>query len=329
MPSSVASVFAAAGLIPAGVVRWGDRIPASRPGIYAVALTRRIDSVAEARRELPLSMTAVDELLRARPELRVDGARPTREELAVRLAALWLGDEVIVYIGLAGTSLQSRVAAYYRTPLGARRPHAGGWPLKTLQGLPELWVHFAASQDPKGAEHLMLGAFQIGVSVSDRAALHDPTMPIPFANLERSKGQRQHHGITGAREPAAAQATSDDPLTPRAPAAAAPRQRAQCPASAQLVTHAGGLRSQRVTEKDIEAGRIRFPSPAKRAFPPERAEVEVELRGHRLTARWHPHYDRDQERSGVLSIGRQLLAGRVNPDEMLAVVERGGCILLS
>jgi hypothetical protein len=89
------------------------------------------------------------------------------------------------------------------------------------------------------------------------------------------------------------------------------------------------MRSHRVTDTDIKAGRIRFPSPAKRAFPPERAEVEVELRGHRLTARWHPHYDRDQERSGVLSVGRHLLAGSVSPGDVLAVIERGGCIVLS
>lgn len=114
---------------------------------------------------------------------------------------MWLGDEVVVYIGLAGTSLRRRVGDYYKTPLGARPPHAGGWPLKTLSVLDQLRVHFAPCADPDDAEHAMLEAFQNAVSAGSRAALHDPTSPLPFANLEWGPGQRKRHGITGAREP--------------------------------------------------------------------------------------------------------------------------------
>ena len=203
MPSSVGDVFAAAGLTPAGVVRWGQRLPEAGPGVYAVSLTERADAVDDVQAQCPLSGAAIDELLAARPELRLDGARPSAQELASRLTSLWLADESIVYIGLAGTSLRARVAQYYKTPLGARRPHAGGWPLKTLSVLAELWVHFAACPDPDAAEQAMLSGFIAGVSAGARAALHDPDLPIPFANLEAAKGQRQRHGITGSREPAA------------------------------------------------------------------------------------------------------------------------------
>ena len=204
MPSSVNDVFAAASLSPAGCVRWGQRVPEVGPGVYSVALTVRADVVDSAMSSCPVSEEAVAELLRVRPELRVDGSRPTDAELSDRLSSLWLSDETIVYIGLAGTSLRQRVGQYYKTPLGARRPHAGGWPLKTLAVLPELWVHFAPCADVTTAEHAMLSAFIAGVSVNSRAKLHDPALPVPFANLEAAKGQRQQHGITGAREPAAA-----------------------------------------------------------------------------------------------------------------------------
>jgi hypothetical protein len=49
----------------------------------------------------------------------------------------------------------------------------------------------------------MLTAFVAGVGASSRAPLHAPDLPIPFANLETAKGQRQRHGITGVREPGA------------------------------------------------------------------------------------------------------------------------------
>lgn len=47
MPSTVADVFAAAGLAPADVVRWGQRLPCDSPGVYAVALTAHADAVTE------------------------------------------------------------------------------------------------------------------------------------------------------------------------------------------------------------------------------------------------------------------------------------------
>jgi hypothetical protein len=202
MPSTVSAVFAAAGLFPEGVVQWGTPIPRSEPGVYAVAITDQTDDVAQRCSPCRLSPAVLNELLDLCPELRVDDARPDRDTLGQRLTALWLPDEVIAYIGLAGTSLRTRVRAYYSTPLGARGPHAGGWPLKTLSNLGKLWVHFAACSDPCDAELEMLGAFQAAVSASSRAALQDPELPIPFANLEWAKGQRKRHGITGAREPA-------------------------------------------------------------------------------------------------------------------------------
>ena len=200
MPSTVADVFRAADLEPEGAVRWGEPVPEAGPGVYVIALTDDPDSFAEARAEAPISPDAVDELLRARSELRLEGARPNRDELAGRLSELWLGDEAIVYIGRA-TSLGHRIGAYYRTRLGARRPHAGGWPLKTLGVLDELWVHYAPCADPRAAEHRMLGAFQEQASPASRAAVERFGPPLPFANLEWGTGERRTHGITGAREP--------------------------------------------------------------------------------------------------------------------------------
>ena len=133
MPSTVASVFGAAGLEPEGVVDWGIRASERGSGVYAVALTDRVDSLTEALPEPPLSPAAAEHLLAVRPELRVDGGRPRAAELCARIASFWLPDEVIVYIGLASRSVASRVSAYYKTPLGAKRPHAGGWFLKLLR----------------------------------------------------------------------------------------------------------------------------------------------------------------------------------------------------
>ena len=117
------------------------------------------------------------------------------------LAKMWVPEVAIVYCGKAGTSLRTRVNQYYRTTLGARSPHAGGWPLKTLSNLADLRVHFAACQDPGGAETKMLDAFTAQVPPASRAGVSDPLLPLPFANLEDGRGRRKDHGIKGARAP--------------------------------------------------------------------------------------------------------------------------------
>jgi len=200
MPSTVSGIFAGASLKPAGVVRWGTPIPESAQGVYVVALADDV-TVACASAAIPaapLSGGALEHLMFVRPELRLDGAVADVDALADRLRGFWLSDEVILYIGLAGQPLRTRVRQYYRTPLGARKPHAGGWWLKTLSVLDELWVHYALTPDFRDAEKQMLRAFADAVSPASRDALHDHERVMPFANLRGFDDRIKLHGITGA-----------------------------------------------------------------------------------------------------------------------------------
>lgn len=83
---------------------------------------------------------------------------------------------------------------------------------------------------------------------------------------------------------------------------------------------ASAAQTQRVTQADLAAGRIRLPREAKRFFPSERGSVEVVLRGERLTGRYDPRTGPDRERSAVLTLEKQALARLVQPDEVLEVV---------
>src|SRR4030065_708843 len=91
--------------------------------------------------------------------------------VGTRPAGCWGPDEVVVYIGRAGprrhvtvSELSDRVEEYYTTRLGARSPHAGGWPLKTLANLGSLYVHYAYCDDVLKKEQLMLKAFADNLS---------------------------------------------------------------------------------------------------------------------------------------------------------------------
>lgn len=317
MPSTVGEVFADAGIQRGGAVPWGMTAPNPTPGVYVVSLTAEPHAI-QGLPAAPISISAAEELLTTRPELRVDGARPSPEDLVARLAAFWLPDEVVLYIGLAGTSVQQRVSAYYRTPLGARSPHAGGWFLKTLSNLGELHVHFGECSDPAGAEDDMLAGFSSRVSDLSRRHLHDGERPIPFANLEWPRGRKKGHGITGARAAKTAMAGHVPPTSVEASSEAATVR----PSDAM------GGRTQPVTAVDRDNGRIRVPRHSKRFFPADTADVDVELRGQLVRCRWNPRTGPGKERSGVLTVGNSVLQNLVETGEALLITSHGSGVSL-
>jgi hypothetical protein len=338
VPSSVRSLFAGVAVPDTELVPWGTRIPPPEDvgvgtGLYMVALTDELDSTKGAAPVCPLARAAVQKLLAVRQELTLDGERPDADALGVRLAAFWCPDEVVVYIGLAGprqhvtvSELSDRVAEYYTTGLGARSPHAGGWPLKTLADLNSLYVHFAYCDDVVEKERLMLEAFAGGVSDETRAALYDTTHVMPFANLEDGQGRRKAHGIKGATAPRVRGRREGDPFVD---APAVPRiDKPRAPLAASSST-ASLNQTQRITAGDIQRGIIRIPGPAKVLFPPERTQVEIELRGERKSCRWDPRHGPDQARSGVLGIGTALSHRLVVERERLRIQVEDGVIFLA
>lgn len=86
-------------------------------------------------------------------------------------------------------------------------------------------------------------------------------------------------------------------------------------------------RTQRVTAKDIENGRIRIPATTKHLLPNARSYIDVKLRGTVLTARWDPRRS-PRERSGTIAIGRKLLPTLVDPDETLTVSLDGDVVVI-
>lgn len=323
MPSTVADMFAAVGLAPGVAVRWGTPVPEPGPGNYVVALTEDPDSMQGVLVRAPLESNRLAYLLDIRPELRLDGRRPTVGELAGRLEGFWLPDEVVVYAGLAGTSVRQRVGQYYKTPLGARRPHAGGWWLKTLGVLNEMWVHYATTPDDAEAEAAMLRHFAARVSSSSRDRLYDSGNRAPFANLRTGRGDNKRHGISGATGdlgdgPGMA---STGEAHPWKPDGGLPRPSQTSPSRfAPVDRRLGAAESQNVTAKDLEAGRLRFPRPANLLFPPGRAYVDVVLRGHEFQAvRWDARAGPGKERSGLLAFGKGKLNALVTVGETLTV----------
>lgn len=208
MVATVRSLLNAADVRWEGSVPWGVPVPASGPGVYLVSTNRDPDDAdSEPTQRIGVSPAAVGELLTNCPRLRLDGIQPAASALMRRLEAMRPADEPVLYIGLAGSSVSTRTGQYYRTPLGAAKPHAGGWPLKCLGGLDQLWVHFASCVAVTTVERIMLRAFSGQVDGRTASLLADPAAPLPFANLEyftrEGRRVRKQHGIRGASSRAA------------------------------------------------------------------------------------------------------------------------------
>jgi hypothetical protein len=325
MPSSVSNLFAAAGLEAEGWVNWGAPVPRHTSGVYVVALTDSIDAVAGTRPRAPLSDDALRQLRSACPQLALDGTPdPSEAELRERISRYWLVDECVLYIGLAGTSLSTRVRQYYKTPLGAAKPHKGGWWLKTLAEIDDLHIHFAAAQGVKDAEEAMLRAFAAGVSNETRSCLPAGDPVMPFANLRDGDWRRRRHGITGATTAATSAPKKTNPAArPLSPALVSGAGRDSPSVASPLHP------SQKVTANDIAVGQVRIPRGASKAIlPAERGYLAVSLRGRVVTARWDPRFG-PPERSGVIRVGKAAAHDLLRPGQVLAVaVDANGVVSL-
>jgi transcription elongation factor GreA len=181
-----ASLLRATGLTVDGPLRWGSPVPSRRPGVFVVELPALTD-------EAPIDHNAVRAWIERVPTLRLDGERPVPGDLVRRLASFWVPTETVVYVGRSAKALGGRVAAMYATPLGDRRPHAGGHWLKTLRDVDRLRLWWVETDAPEETEDAVLGAYAEGLA---GGALPSPV--LPFANLETTTGERRAHGIEGA-----------------------------------------------------------------------------------------------------------------------------------
>ncbi len=117
MPIATAELFQRAGIIPAGTVRWGEKIPETGPGVFVISL---VDLTTISFRE-PF------ELKRDR----------------------WNPDQEVVYIGRS-KGLFRRLGQFYRHRYGTRSPHHGGQDILLLGG--EKLITWAAVSDYAKAE---------------------------------------------------------------------------------------------------------------------------------------------------------------------------------
>ena len=175
MPTSIEEIFSRVSLRPEGPVGFGEPIFSKEQGVYV--LTGSPDGTCSSRK-FEFSTPKLEEWLNRCPDMRLDGVRPTSTDLERELASWWLADEPILYIGMTTRSLRQRLRQYFRTPIGATKPHAGGFWVHTLAT--NLYVFSSNSNDPLEVEARML------------EVLGDAHGRLPWANLSGPRGRKPH-----------------------------------------------------------------------------------------------------------------------------------------
>jgi len=190
-----AELLRSVGLLADGPVVWGRPVPARGPGVFVLELPA-------LRAHAPLELTRVGKWLERVPELQLDGARPSSRALAARLEAFWIPSARVLYVGSTDGSIGGRIEAIRNTVLGERRPHPGGHWLHALTGLETARIWWAPTDAVEEYEDAVLTAFAETVSPEERAALPDPDVVLPWANLRTATGDRKRTGLANSLQAA-------------------------------------------------------------------------------------------------------------------------------
>jgi len=174
-----------------GPTRWGSLPTTTAAGIFVVEAAAPAPSA-------PLDLNEIRRWLERVPGLRLDGERPTQATLGRRLGSFWLPSQTLLYVGRSSKSLASRVAALYATELGHRRPHSGGYWLKTLREPSRLRLWWAETAAAEEYEDALISAFAEALPEADRQVLETAVPALPWANLESPDGRVRDTGLSGA-----------------------------------------------------------------------------------------------------------------------------------
>jgi transcription elongation factor GreA len=187
-------LLAGLGLLADGPVLWGAPLRSAKPGIFVV-------EIAAPHPEMPVDHHALRAWLERVPELTLDGKTPTPHELAAHLRRWWLPGETILYVGSTTRSLAGRAAALAATPIGDRRPFGSAWRLRVLKDLAKLRLWWAETEAAEEYADAAFEAFARGVDPAWTARLPDPTLVLPYGNVEAPDGRKVEHGLANLFRP--------------------------------------------------------------------------------------------------------------------------------
>ncbi len=200
MAVSVNQLFKQVKLKGEGPIKWGDLIQAKGNGVYIISLSSDPNSIKSPKVKFEINKEVFTFWQRQAPDLKInDKLVSSIDQIRIYLKRHWKPNEHILYIGEATSKtnpIQKRVHQYYQHRVGQKGPHTGGYWLKLLLCLEQVYIYYAHCDNPRDTEFKMLIHFvehSTGKSLYD---IKDVAMYLPFANLKADI--IKSHGISNA-----------------------------------------------------------------------------------------------------------------------------------
>lgn len=176
--------------------KWGTNFDEKDTGIYIISTSIDKSYLPKSLVGVSFNESEMDTWLKNAPNILLYGIKPSKQDLKKQLSRFWLADESILYIGKAEKqTLSARIKQFYKHKVGKNSPHKGGYWLKLLSNLNELYIHLYSTNDSHEVEKELLNFFRNSVSEASRKNLIDKEICIPFANLQLRSNVVKNHGL--------------------------------------------------------------------------------------------------------------------------------------
>jgi hypothetical protein len=193
MPVTVKDIFSKVGLEPSAAIKWKGTIPTSKNGVYVVSLSADAAKNKGIQSKCEVSEMVFNNWKELSPELNVNGIA-TKAAVETELNQFWKPTENILYVGESSSEtngLSKRVNQFYQHEVGWKGPHTGGYWIKLLSKLEDLYVYYAQCDYPRDTEFKMLMYFIEQTTGKSFYELKELGKHLPFANL-KVDFQKQH-----------------------------------------------------------------------------------------------------------------------------------------
>ncbi|WP_159798874.1 hypothetical protein [Flavobacterium sp. MK4S-17] len=186
MSISVDSLFKTVNLKYSKPYKWNEKLDANINGVYVISTSNDPLIHNQNKIELNICQQTFNSWLNDAPNLEIENEKVfCISQVKHYLMRFWDENENILYIGESTSKtnpIQKRINQFYIHKVGKKGPHTGGYWIKLLSCLDDLYIYFAESQNPRETEFKMILKYVELKSGLNLFELDNIADYFPFAN---------------------------------------------------------------------------------------------------------------------------------------------------
>lgn len=186
MAITVDALFKEIGIKYSKPYKWNEELDANINGVYVISTSDNPTINNKNKFELSICSKAFENWLQEAPNLEIENEKVNNlNQVKNYLMKYWDENENILYIGESSSKtnpIQKRINQFYTHKVGKKGPHTGGYWIKLLSCIDDLFIYFAESSNPRETEFKMIMKY---VELKSKKSLFETENLVdyfPFAN---------------------------------------------------------------------------------------------------------------------------------------------------